>query len=281
MHRFHVSVALSLAFRPSLAAAHFESDPIVASTIVVNGSLARGRWEGWGTSLAWWAKAFGDRDDLADILFTLDQIDAPTIAGSNPVCGLGLNIVRYNAGACSWNKVGNVSMVTLGNRKASREMEGFWVDNASDDPASPSWNWTVDASQRNMMFKARDRGAGVFELFSNSPMWWMLRNRNPSGGAEFGEANLVPGQEPLHAKYLATVVDYAKENWNITFRSVSPFNEPALPAWREDSDTNTQEGCSFGTSSQIAVIKALRKELQERLLETDVHVLDENTIDQG
>src|SRR5688500_7074920 len=22
-------------------------------------------WEGWGTSLAWWAKAFGDRDDIA------------------------------------------------------------------------------------------------------------------------------------------------------------------------------------------------------------------------
>ena len=38
------------------------------------------------------AKAFGDRDDIADAIFTMKSV---TIAGET-VPGLGLNIVRYN-----------------------------------------------------------------------------------------------------------------------------------------------------------------------------------------
>jgi len=214
-------------------------------------------------------------------MFTLETTDFPTDAGPAPIPGLGLNIVRYNAGACGWNQIDNVSMVTLANRKPSREMEGFWMDNASDDPSSSSWDWAVDANQRKMLLMARDRGSDIFELFSNSPMWWMLRNRNPSGGAGFGEENLLPGHEALHAKYLATVAEYAENNWNITFRSISPFNEPSLLAWAEDFEYNTQEGCNFNASSQTAVIKGLRQELQERGLGTAIHASDENTIDQA
>ena len=40
-------------------------------TTTINASSNWGTWEGWGTSLAWWAAAFGDRDDLADIFFSL------------------------------------------------------------------------------------------------------------------------------------------------------------------------------------------------------------------
>ena len=36
---------------------------------VVLTSHSYGAWEGWGTSLCWWAKIFGDRDDLADLFF--------------------------------------------------------------------------------------------------------------------------------------------------------------------------------------------------------------------
>ena len=45
--------------------------------------------ERWLKSLA---KAFGDRDDIADAIFTMKSV---TIAGET-VPGLGLNIVRYN-----------------------------------------------------------------------------------------------------------------------------------------------------------------------------------------
>src|SRR6266704_1948779 len=36
---------------------------------------SQGTWDGWGTSLCWWAKAFGDRDDIADLLFTAKVVD--------------------------------------------------------------------------------------------------------------------------------------------------------------------------------------------------------------
>ena len=41
-----------------------------ALVVTVNTSQSFGVWEGWGVSLAWWAAAFGDRDDLADVIFS-------------------------------------------------------------------------------------------------------------------------------------------------------------------------------------------------------------------
>ena len=37
-------------------------------TTRINPAVSGPVWEGWGTSLAWWAKAFGHRDDMADLL---------------------------------------------------------------------------------------------------------------------------------------------------------------------------------------------------------------------
>ena len=38
------------------------------ATIAVNPSTTYGTWEGWGTSLAWWANVFGARDDFAELV---------------------------------------------------------------------------------------------------------------------------------------------------------------------------------------------------------------------
>ena len=84
-----------------------------------------------------WAQQFGNRDDLADIFFTLKQ----TKFNGETLPGLGFNIVRYNAGACSWNSVDGEKMVVSPNVKRSRQMEGYWLDWKSSDPASSSWNW--------------------------------------------------------------------------------------------------------------------------------------------
>src|SRR5215510_375126 len=65
-------------------------------TVVVDPTADFGRWEGWGTSLAWWANVFGDRDDLADLFFTTGTV---SYSGAS-LPGLGLNIARYNLGAC-------------------------------------------------------------------------------------------------------------------------------------------------------------------------------------
>ncbi|KAH8895313.1 glycoside hydrolase [Thozetella sp. PMI_491] len=243
-------------------------------TTTIDAKSNWGTWEGWGTSLAWWAAAFGNRDDLADIFFSLST----TKFGSQSLPGLGLNIVRYNAGACSWNSINGTTMVVSPKMITSRQMEGYWLDWASTDPASSSWNWYVDSNQRNMLWKARDRGANIFELFSNSPMWWMCYNHNPSGSDSGSSDNLQSWNYDQHAVYLATIAAYAKANWGFSFTSVEPFNEPSSNWWNGQS--GTQEGCYFAISTQQAVLGYLRTELNNRgLSSTIIAASDETSYD--
>lgn len=233
-----------------------------------------GTWEGWGTSLCWWANVFGTRDDVADMLFTRNTVSY----GGQQLPGLGLTIVRFNAGACSWNAINGESMVASPNIPRYKQLEGYWLDWNSTDPASPSWNWSVDAEQRAMLRKARDRGANLFELFSNSPMWWMCINHNPSGAAGGGD-NLQSWNYQQHARYLAIVAAYARDNWGVEFDSVDAFNEPAATWW---TATGTQEGCHISPSIQQQIVQYLRSELDARGLSgTLVSASDESLYDQA
>ncbi|KAH9897096.1 glycoside hydrolase superfamily [Xylariomycetidae sp. FL2044] len=217
-----------------------------------------GTWEGWGVSLAWWAAAFGTRDDLASLFFSLDDT---TYDGAS-VPGLGLTIARYNAGACSWNTIDGEAMVESPAIIASRQIEGYWLNWDSTDPTSSSWDWTVDSNQRTMMQKAAALGADTFELFSNSPMWWMCTNHNPSGSNDGTSDNLQSWNHNQHAAYLATIAEYAAANWGIIFASVDPFNEPSSSWWSGTS--GTQEGCHIGARTQADILPHMRSELDAR-----------------
>lgn len=262
------SAPLSPVVRPAVHTAPLQQGP------VPDPGTDRGTWQGWGTSLCWWANVFGDRDDLADMFFTRETV----AFGGYRLPGLGLNIVRYNAGACSWNSVDGESMAESPNIPRYKQLEGFWLDWNSTDPASPSWDWSVDAEQRAMLGKARDRGADVFELFSNSPLWWMCLNHNPSGAADGGD-NLQPWNHRRHAQYLATVAERARDDWGVTFDTVAAFNEPSADWWRSDG---TQEGCHISPNVQQEIVRYLREELDARGLEgTMVSASDESLYDQA
>src|SRR5271169_5290461 len=71
------------------------------NSVIIEPGKTWGPWEGWGTSLCWWAKGLGDRDDIADLLFTTKAVDF----NGQKLPGLGLNFARYNVGACSWNEI--------------------------------------------------------------------------------------------------------------------------------------------------------------------------------
>jgi galactan endo-1,6-beta-galactosidase len=229
----------------------------VARTIVIDPAAEQGTWQGWGVSLAWWAAVFGDRDDLADALFTTRTVQV----GPDPLPGLGLNIVRYNAGACSWNEIDGRKMAVSKIIHRYRQMEGFWLDGKNPDPGSSSWDWNVDAKQRAMLAKAKERGADKFELFSNAPMWWMTKNDNPSGGPKTTDDNLAPEREKDFAIYLATVARRAKDKWGISFTTVSPFNEPNSDWWFADCK---QEGCHASAAAQARFFPQLRRELDRQ-----------------
>ncbi|MFF5479866.1 glycoside hydrolase [Streptomyces sp. NPDC012935] len=225
------------------------------ATIAVNPGTSYGTWEGWGTSLAWWANVFGNRNDFADLFFTTNSV---TYNGT-ALPGLGLNIARYNLGACSWNSVNGETMVESPNIPGFKQIEGFWQDWNNEDPASSAWNWTADANQRAMLVKAASRGATT-ELFANSPMWWMCSNHNPSGAADGGN-NLQTWNYRQHASHLAATALYARNNWGVNFATVDPFNEPASSWW---TATGTQEGCHLDPAVQAAVLPHMRSELDSR-----------------
>jgi galactan endo-1,6-beta-galactosidase len=243
------------------------------SVIQIDPSKSYGTWEGWGTSLAWMGKVFGDRDDLADILFTTKTVTF----NDETLPGLGMTIVRYNAGACSWNEIDGRKMVVSKTILPFRQMEGFWLDGRDPNPNSSSWDWKVDANQRAMLLKARDRGADHFELFSNSPMWWMCANDNPSGSATGKTDNLPEKNYPAFATYLATIAKVAKDHWGIAFTSVDPFNESASSWWTANGK---QEGCHFGAREQAKFLPILRAELDRQgLNDLPIAASDENTFD--
>ncbi|MBP2479589.1 galactan endo-1,6-beta-galactosidase [Crossiella equi] len=241
------------------------------TTVSVDPGADHGRWEGWGTSLAWWANVFGDRADFADLWFTTKQV---TYRGT-ALPGLGLNIARYNLGACSWNTVASAKMAVSPNIPRFKQIEGFWQDWRDEDPASAAWKWSADAQQRAALVHATRRGA-ISELFANSPMWWMCANHNPSGAADGGN-NLQSWNHRQHAAHLAEVARRARDHWGVRFATVDPFNEPSSNWWRADG---RQEGCHIDATTQRSVLRHLRTELDRRGLSgTRVSASDETSYD--
>ncbi|MCO8275160.1 hypothetical protein M1L60_31725 [Actinoplanes sp. TRM 88003] len=230
------------------------------ATIAIRPAADFGAWQGWGTSLAWWATVFGARDDFADLFFT----DRTVTYNGTALPGLGLTIARYNLGACSRNTVEGSAMVASPNIPSFKQIEGFWQDWRNPDPTSSAWNWNADAVQRAALTKAVQRGA-ITELFANSPMWWMCLNHNPSGAAGGGN-NLQSWNYAQHARHLAVVARRARDSWGVRFRTVDPFNEPSSAWW---TATGTQEGCHIDAGIQRTVLAHLRTELDAQGL-TDV-----------
>ena len=220
-------------------------------TTAINPATTWGTWQGWGCSLAWWANAFGgsqqyNAQDLAAIVFSTSSVN---FDGQN-LPGLGMNIARYNLGACSSATTGGSSMVASPNIHPPEQMQGYEI--------SPNnWNWGADANQRQMLQYAKADGADYFQMFSNSPMWWMTNNDNPSGAAN-GGANLNLSYANSFANYIATTAQYFSQNYGITFNSVEPFNEPSSDWWKS---TGGQEGCNINASTQATVISSLRTQL--------------------
>lgn len=250
-------------------------------TTTINPGTNWGTWQGWGCSLAWWANQFGTSTNMADVIFTLNNpITFTSNTGSYALPGLGMNVARYNVGGTSSITVGGTTYNpnNPSSLPAFRMIQNYWLDWGSSDPSSSSWDWTRDANQRNMLQMAKARGANIFELFSNSPPWWMCYNSSTAGGANGGD-NLQSWNYNQFAAYMATVARHFYDYWGITFNSVEPFNEPSANWW---SYPCNQEGCHFNVSTQNSVIPYLRTELNNRGLGSmSIATSDENTYDRA
>src|SRR5437899_8009185 len=108
--------------------------PPSATAAVVDPARDLGTWEGWGSSLAWWARAIGgtrNADYYADLIYTKKVTDGYP--------GLGLNIVRYNIGGGGIDQRKENKGPKL---QWQMDIHGYWTDSNNSHPAN--WNWSAD-----------------------------------------------------------------------------------------------------------------------------------------
>ena len=205
-----------------------------------------GIFEGWGTSLCWWANRVGFSEKLTK--------DSAKLFFSKEV-GLGLNIMRYNIGGGDDPCHNHI-------KRTDSEMPGWWkYDEAKKDFL---FNGETDKNQLAVLseaYKASGDDAYV-EAFSNSPPYYMTVSGCTSGSKNAVSTNLKKSQVVPFAEYLAEVCDYIQTNHGIKIKSLAAMNEPFTNYWRYFSEK--QEGCHVSpgkmqSSVLIATAKALRE----------------------
>ena len=227
-----------------------------------------GVFEGWGTSLCWWANRVGYSEKIA-------QLTAEAVC--DPVRGLGLNILRYNIGGGDDPTHDHIT-------RTDSMMPGFWKDpRYNEETKEYTWgyDWTQDENQRRVLEKCLAvYGDGMLvEAFSNSPPYFMTVSGCSSGGFIKSNDNLKADAYDAFAQYLADVSEHFASAWGIRFQSISPMNEPNTSYWGAFSEK--QEGCHFDPGpSQSRILIRLSEKLQEKGLE-DILIsgTDETSID--
>lgn len=182
-------------------------------------------WEGWGTSLCWWANRIGYNEVLtqkaADLFFDAEK-------------GLGLNIMRYNVGGGDDPTHHHIT-------RTDSDVPGWmYIDPQTGER---KWNYEADARQLNVT-KAAMKAAGqdaYLEIFSNSPPYFMTVSGCSTGNFKSDENNIKPDEYLNFAEYMAHVANYMTKELDLKVRSVSPMNEPNTNYW--PAMNYKQEGC--------------------------------------
>lgn len=244
-----------------------------AVTVQPDPSYKQDKFEGWGTSLVWFANATGNypkeiREKLAKLLFGDD--------------GLALNIARYNIGG------GNAPDVK-DYLRAGGAVEGWWKAPAgttrtdtswwnADDPAD--WNDKADATQRWWVSRIK-KDITHWETFSNSPPWFMTESGYVSGGFNANDEQLKESSVGDFAAYLAGATKRLEKSEGIKVDTVDPFNEPNTGYWgtRLGADGQPtggrQEGAHIGPAMQEKVLAALAPALKKAKVGAGISAMDE------
>ena len=183
--------------------------------VVVNPGVHHQTFEGWGTSLCWWANHVGgwsmaNRNALVDKL-------------TDATNGLGYNVFRYNIG---------------GGDDPTHTHMGQYKNMPSFEPKSGSWDWDADANQRAILQRiVADNANAILEAFSNSPPYWMTKSGCASGNTD-GSNNLNDSSYNAFADYLTEVVKHYKD----TLRHHLPDARAAQRAERQLVDGAGRSG---------------------------------------
>ncbi len=219
-----------------------------------------GVFEGWGTSLCWWANRIGYSDSLA-------QQAADVFYGDD---GLRLNIARFNIGGGDDPTHDHIT-------RTDSNMPGYTSYNNS----KVTYDWNADHNQRNVLLKAIEAAGDdmIVEMFSNSPPYYMTNSGCSSGGKDPNKNNLKDDCYDDFAEYFAEVCYHYETVWGVDIQSAAPMNEPYTNYWSANSPK--QEGCHFDQgASQTNAILELEKALNARgLNDIILSGTDETSID--
>ena len=203
-----------------------------------------GAFEGWGTSICWWGHNLGKQLEA-------DELDTAVKSLFDYDTGLGLNIARFNIGG------GDDPEHDHQRRDDGRDMPGFLDKDGN-------WDFSADQGQIDALVLAKKYGADIFEAFSNSPPYFMTKSGCSSGGEDPNVDNLDKENYDEFAAYLADVVLYLENTYDIGFSTLEPMNEPDTDFWIYGG---WQEGCHFDAESHSDMIMAARRALDERGLQ--------------
>lgn len=232
-------------------------DPATASP------FHNGEFQGWGTSLCWWANRLGRSDAL-----TRQAVDA--FFSEN---GLSLDIARYNLGGGDDPAHNHIT-------RSDSVVPGIWKTYRMDGgKASFTYDISKDGNQLNVAKMALARNPNLcFEGFSNSPPYFLTVSGCTGGGCPADSDNLRPDMYSAFGEYIAGAAGLLRDE-GIVFQSYSPMNEPDTDFWRAGSDK--QEGCHFspGESQSRAIIETRRALDAAGLKDVLTAGMDETDID--
>lgn len=221
-----------------------------------------GIFEGWGTSLCWWAHRVGYSPELTEKsarLFFSEE-------------GLNLNIMRYNIGGGddpTHKHITRTDSIVPGWLYFDKDKNEYYYD------------YEADSNQLNVLknaYKAAGKDALV-EVFSNSPPYFMTKSGCTSGNTDPNENNLKNDCYEAFAEYIAHVTEYINNKLNINVHCVSPMNEPNTDYWGEFSPK--QEGCHYdpGESQNRIILETAKAIKGKGLKHIKIVASDETSTD--
>ena len=187
-------------------------------------------FEGFGTSLCWWANIkYSEeiKNEIIELLF-----------GET---GLQMNIVRYNLGGGHNDKV------------IQNMRPGGCV------PCIQNKDGTFDLNNDNLQISILNESiknsVNKVELFCNSPPWWMTKSGLTNGNTKAWITNLKNDN-------ILDFIVFIVESYKILSKiypivSVEPFNEPSNPFWSPEIN---QEGCYYNYITRHNILKDIKKE---------------------
>lgn len=226
--------------------------------IIINKkNLFPSRFEGWGTSLCWWAHRLGASEKLTD--------DAARLFFSKE--GLGLNVMRYNIGGGD-DPTHNHIMRT------DSDIPG-WLK--KDEKKGLYYDYEADKYQLNTLKKAYNAAGNdaYVEAFANSPPYFMTVSGCSSGSKNAISNNLKKSCVTDFAEYLAHVAKYINDELGIKISSLAAMNEPFTDYWKAYSPK--QEGChvSPGKMQSLVLTETAKAVKRAGLTEVDITASDE------